>query len=110
MQLVLNEMKTSMVRKASYVTFIGLIIAFAGHLTLTQRFPVDPVVFVLCIVPIVVLIAARRHVQKVIPDLIFGAIDTGLLTIPAIIGGSFYEVTGWQSKHSLTYTGLLKPS
>ncbi len=83
-----------MLRKASYVTFIGLIIALAGYLTLARRLPVGPVVFVIGFVPIVALILAKRHVKRAIPDLIFGAIDTGLLTIPALVGGSFYGVAG----------------
>jgi hypothetical protein len=83
-----------MLRKASYVTLIGLFIAFAGYLTLVRRFPVGPVVFVLGFVPIVALIMAKRPLKRAIPDLIFGAIDTGLLTIPALIGGLFYGVAG----------------
>jgi hypothetical protein len=83
-----------MLRKASYVTLIGLFIAFAGYLTLARRFPVGPVVFALGFVPIVALIVAKRHLKRAIPDLIFGAIDTGLLTIPALIGGLFYGVAG----------------
>jgi hypothetical protein len=48
-----------MLRKASFVTIIGLFIALAGYLTLVRQFPVGPVVFVLGFVPIVALIMAN---------------------------------------------------
>jgi len=83
-----------MIRKASYVTLVCLIIAVAGYLTLDNRFPIGPIVFILGFLPICALIVAKRQIKKAIPDLIFGSIDTGLLTIPALLGGFFFGVAG----------------
>ena len=80
--------------KASYFLLIGLIIAVAGYLTLNYDLPVGPIVFILGFIPIAALIIAKRHVKIAIPDLIFGSIDTGLLTVFALLGGSYFGVAG----------------
>jgi hypothetical protein len=46
------------------------------------------------VIPIGAALVSRISLKRIIPDLIFGAIDTGLLTIPAVIGGWFYGVVG----------------
>jgi hypothetical protein len=83
-----------MLRKASYVTFFGLIIAVVGYITLDKKLPVGPIVFVLGFLPIFALVLVKRQIKSAIPDLIFGSIDTGLLTIPALVGGTFFGVAG----------------
>ncbi len=45
-------------------------------------------------IPVVGLVVARRTLVGAIPDIIFGAIDTGLLTIPALWGGVLFGVAG----------------
>jgi len=83
-----------MLNKVSYVSIISLIIAVAGYLTLNYDLPVGPIVFILGCIPVAALILVKRHVKAAIPDLIFGSIDTGLLTIFALLGGSFFGVAG----------------
>ncbi len=83
-----------MIRKASYVTLIALPVAVIGVLTLQHRLPIGPVVLGLAIIPLLGLFMARRSLTGAIPDLIFGAIDTGLLTIPALWGGVLFGVAG----------------
>jgi len=83
-----------MIKKASYVTIFGVIITVMGVITLQHRLPVGPVVFGLTVVPFAGLLIARRSLKRSIPDLIFGALDTGLLTIPALWGGAFFGVMG----------------
>ena len=83
-----------MLRKAAYVTVLGVIVAVIGIITLKNRFPIGPIVLVLSVVPLCGLLATRRPLVGAVPDLIFGALDTGLLTIPALWGGVLFGVAG----------------
>ncbi|MEE9466488.1 MAG: hypothetical protein V3W14_13045 [Candidatus Neomarinimicrobiota bacterium] len=83
-----------MLRKAGYVIVIGIVVALLGLMTLNYRLVIGPVVLVLGAVPLLGLWLARRSFKGAIPDLVFGAIDTGLLTIPAIWGGLTFGVAG----------------
>jgi len=83
-----------MIRKASYVTLIALPVAVIGVMTLQYRLPIGPIVLGLGIIPLLGLLVARRSLTGAIPDLVFGAIDTGLLTIPALWGGILFGVAG----------------
>ncbi len=83
-----------MIKKASYVGFFGLIVAVIGVITLQQRLPIGPIVLILGIIPLMGLLFAKRSFKKAIPDLVFGGLDTGLLTIPALWGGTLFGVAG----------------
>jgi hypothetical protein len=83
-----------MTRKASYVTAVGLPVALIGVLTLQYQLPVGPIVLVLAFIPLLGLLVARRPLVRAVPDIVFGAIDTGLLTIPALWGGILFGVAG----------------
>ncbi len=83
-----------MLRKAAYVTVLGVIVAVIGVITLKNRFPLGPIVLVLSVIPLGGLLLTRRPLVGAIPDLIFGALDTGLLTIPALWGGVLFGVAG----------------
>jgi len=83
-----------MFSKASFVGFLGLVVAVAGVITLQHRFPIGPVVLGLSLVPLGGLLLAGRSFKGALPDLIFGAIDTGLLTVPALWGGVLFGVAG----------------
>lgn len=83
-----------MIKKASYVGLFGLVVAVIGVVTLQNRFPIGPVVLLLTFIPLLGLLVARRPFKGTVPDLIFGALDTGLLTIPALWGGSLFGVAG----------------
>jgi hypothetical protein len=83
-----------MFRKASYVGFFGLLVAVAGVIGLGKQLPVGPIVLSLSLVPLSGLYIAKRDFKGAIPDLVFGALDTGLLTIPALWGGIMFGVAG----------------
>ncbi len=83
-----------MAKKAGYVSAIGLVVALLGLMTLKYRLVIGPFVLLLGIIPLLGLILAHRSLKGAIPDLLFGAIDTGLLTIPAIWGGLAFGVAG----------------
>lgn len=83
-----------MLRKASYVTIIALPVAVVGVLALKHHLPIGPIVLALGFLPIAGLLMAKRSLVSALPDMVFGAIDTGLLTIPAIWGGVLFGVAG----------------
>lgn len=83
-----------MVRKAIYVTLVGLPVALLGLAMLEYQLPVGPVVLALGIVPLAGLMLVRRRLTSAVPDMVFGAIDTGLLVIPALWGGMVFGVAG----------------
>ncbi len=83
-----------MVRNAFYVGIFGIIVAVVGVATLYYKFAIGPVIFGLTLVPLAGLLLAKRRLSGAIPDVIFGAIDTGLLTIPALWGGALFGVAG----------------
>jgi len=83
-----------MIKKGLYVSIWGIIVALIGVLTLQYRLPIGPIVFVVAFIPLFGLLFAKRSFKGALPDLIFGAIDTGLLTIPALWGGTLFGVAG----------------
>lgn len=83
-----------MIKKAVYVTVICVPVALVAVIALQQRFPIGPTVLALGLVPIVGLLLARRRLTGAIPDMVFGALDTGLLVIPALWGGIAFGVAG----------------
>ena len=83
-----------MIRKASYVSIFALPVALIGVLTLRYQLPIGPIILGLSLIPIAGIILAKKSLVGAIPDMIFGAIDTGLLTIPALWGGILFGVAG----------------
>lgn len=80
--------------KAAYVGALAVFVALAAIFGLEARLPIGPVILVLGAVPVAGLLLARRRLSGAVPDLIFGALDTGLLTIPALWGGMLFGVAG----------------
>ena len=83
-----------MIRKALYVGAVALPVALIGVFTLRNQLPIGPVVLVLSIIPLAGLLLARKSLIGAIPDFVFGTLDTGLLTIPALWGGISFGVAG----------------
>ena len=83
-----------MLKKISYVSLFCIAMAVLGVVTLTKRLPIGPIVLALSIIPLVGIVLAKRSLKRAIPDLVFGSLDTGLLTIPALWGGSMFGVAG----------------
>lgn len=83
-----------MMKKAVYVAIISIPVALVGVISLRQQFPIGPIVLGLALIPIVGLLLAKRRLTGAVPDMVFGAIDTGLLVIPALWGGLAFGVAG----------------
>lgn len=81
-------------KKAIHVLLFGVPVGVLGVLAVRNEFPVGPVVLALSVIPFVGLLVTRRPLTGAVPDLIFGAIDTGLLTIPALWGGIAFGAAG----------------
>lgn len=81
-------------RKASYVSVFGICLAAAALLVLRSGLPIGPFILGMVLIPLSGLFFAKRSFKGAVPDLIFGAIDTGLLTIPALWGGILFGVAG----------------
>jgi len=81
-------------KKASYVSIFALPVALIGVLTLRYQLPIGPIILGLSLIPIAGIILSKKALIGAVPDIIFGAIDTGLLTIPALWGGILYGVAG----------------
>jgi len=79
-----------MMKKIMYVAVIATTVGTVGVVVLRRAFPVGPAVLVLALVPLIGLVLAHRSLPGSLPDIIFGAIDTGLLTVPAVWGGIFF--------------------
>jgi hypothetical protein len=83
-----------MIKKAVYVAIISVPIALVGVIALRQQIPIGPIVLGLGLVPIAGLLLAKRSLTGAVPDMVFGALDTGLLVIPALWGGIAFGVAG----------------
>ena len=81
-------------KKAMYVALLGIIIAVIGVVALRRQVNLGPLVLGLALIPVLGLVFAGRSLRGAIPDFVFGAIDTGLLTIPALWGGALFGVAG----------------
>jgi hypothetical protein len=81
-------------KKALYVAFVGLIVALLGVIALKEKVILGPVVLGLGVIPLIALLVSGRALRSAVPDLVFGAIDTGLLTIPALWGAALFGVAG----------------
>ena len=80
--------------KLSYVAIFVFPVALIGVLTLRYQLPIGPIILALTLIPTLGILVARKSLVGGIPDMIFGAIDTGLLTIPALWGGVLFGVAG----------------
>lgn len=83
-----------MIKRAAFVAIVSAPVALVGVIALQQQLPVGPVVLGLGLVPITGLLLAKRRMVGAVPDMVFGALDTGLLVIPALWGGIAFGVAG----------------
>ncbi len=86
--------RLGMVTRILAVLVVTLLVAAGGILALEYRLPVGPLVVALAGVPLAGLHLAGRSLSAAVPDLVFGAIDTGLLALPCLGGGSVFGVAG----------------
>lgn len=83
-----------MFREALYVGSISVIVAAVVIFGLRYQMTIGPIILGLTLLPIFGIIFSKRMFSQAIPDLIFGAIDTGMLVIPAIAGAKYFGIIG----------------
>lgn len=76
------------------VTIISIVIVSVISFTIYNARLVGPIIILLGFVPWIPLRISGRPIKSVGADIIFGAIDTGILGIAALIGASFAGVLG----------------
>jgi len=77
-----------------FVSFVAVLVVIGGLITLDRQLFLGPMVLLLSIFPLVGLIMGKRKIRQALPDLVFGGIDTGLLAIPAMLGGIHFGAVG----------------
>lgn len=83
-----------MTRKLSFVLLISGILIGATYAVLRGGHLYGPFVLCMTVVPTVGAMLARLELKRLVPDFIFGAVDTGLLTLAALIGAAGFGVIG----------------
>ena len=53
-----------------------------------------PIIFLLGLLPLASAVLSQLDMKRLIPDIVFGALDTGLLMIAALIGAEAFGVLG----------------
>ena len=83
-----------MLKEVLYVSAIGALVLAGGVFTLKSSWMLGPMMLALSMLPVAGLILAGKSVRAAVPDLVFGGIDTGLLSVPAIAGGVNFGAIG----------------
>lgn len=76
------------------ILVVSLLVIGFGYLGMSTGKLVGFIVFGLGCIPFVAAILVRLAAKRMIPDMVFGVIDTGMLTIFALVGGHVFGVLG----------------
>lgn len=85
-----------MLRSFAFVIGLSAVLVVACYAVLQagRLYLYGPLVFAMSAVPIVGALLARLELSRLVPDIIFGAIDTGLLVVAALLGAARFGVVG----------------
>lgn len=75
-------------------TLVSFLLAGAGYFALQRGWAMGPIIFLLGLLPLASAVLAQLEMKRLIPDIVFGALDTGLLMIAALIGAEAFGVLG----------------
>jgi hypothetical protein len=76
------------------VALVSLVLVFLAYWTLRGGRMYGPAVLGMTLVPLAAAHFGKLDLRRLLPDVIFGAIDTGLLTVAALIGASTFGIIG----------------
>lgn len=76
------------------VGLVSLILVFLAYWTLRGGRWYGPAVLAMTLVPLFGARLGKLELKRLLPDVVFGAVDTGLLTLASIIGASTFGVIG----------------
>jgi len=82
------------IKEITNVTVLSAILLAVGYYFLGRITYIGFLIFLLGFLPLIAARLNRLEMKRMIPDMVFGAIDTGLLTIPAIIGAKLFGALG----------------
>ncbi len=85
-------MKT--ISNVASTTLVSIIVVAIGYFALRRGLLVGPVIFLLGLVPMAGARLNRLELRRLIPDIVFGALDTGLLMIAVLAGAQTFGVLG----------------
>jgi type IV secretory pathway TrbL component len=88
------RIKENLLNSVLSVLALTLIIIFVVSLTMEQKKLIGPIFIVLGIIHLLALAIFKIKVKAVLPDVVFGIIDNGILVIGAIIGAGFAGILG----------------
>ena len=83
-----------MFRRLSLIVLVSVILVLACYGVLEAGRWYGPCVFAMGAIPLIAALLARLKLSRLLPDIIFGAIDTGLLVVAALIGAAGFGVIG----------------
>ena len=82
------------VYEIAVMAIVSIIIIILGYHGMTTGKYVGIILFASGFIPLVTAKLVRLEMKRLIPDIAFGVIDTGLLTIFTLVGGRLYGVLG----------------
>lgn len=82
------------IKEAANIGANCLILILIAYYCLRNKVLIGPVILLMSLIPLFSALLVKLELKRLIPDIIFGAIDTGFLTIPAIVGGKLFGVLG----------------
>jgi len=85
-------MKT--ISNVANTTLVSIIVVAIGYFALRRGLLVGPVIFLLGFVPMAGARLNWLELRRLIPDIVFGALDTRLLMIAALAGAQTFGVLG----------------
>jgi hypothetical protein len=86
--------KQGFISALTSVTIISIVIVSVVSFVIYNARLIGPVIILLGFIPWIPLRISGRTIKSVGADIVFGAIDTGILGIAALIGASFAGVLG----------------
>lgn len=76
-------------------SILGILVVLISGVVLVQlTIPIGPFVALLAVIPITIAYFRNCYPKELLADLIFGATDTGLMVIVALIGSFYFGLAG----------------
>ncbi len=83
-----------MMKALCFVVVLSIVVIVATYGVLRSGQLYGPLVLGMTFVPLAGAILARLDLKRLLPDIIFGVIDTGLLTFAALMGAASFGIMG----------------
>lgn len=87
-------MKDKLFTAITSIALLTLLIIIVVSFSANQNFIIGPLLIFLCIISFVPALIFKIPVRSLRPDIIFGVIDNGILTVFALIGAELFGVWG----------------